>query len=437
MSVLWIVQVVCVAVLARTVTPQVYDNTVEVEYPDAYYNEIGDGEQTEAEAPTETPAVPCTASEFSKWDKLFTMLENSQMKENMLLQYSDDIVKSGLKSLRTELQEIITQISGSHADNVESAIRRSEQRTEGKLKQTLEGLEEVADEIHQRHNLVIGQIAKLLRDQVYQLHTIENYCKSNQVKNFQTRDLEKEDRGGLQAISTQVQDLQEKLEIYSRATSRQILPAGCDMAIFFPMRSASMHAEVTPERSMKTRAFTVCMWIKPTQMLNKTVLFSYGTATNPLELQLLLSGSSAFFTVGGEADLVKARSAATEQSWAHLCGTWSSEQGLASLWVNGQKAASSPGVAEGHEIPANGVIILGQEYSGPALAKHFGFQDPFKAEEAFTGKLTGVNAWDRVLDQNEIAEQARADGQTCGSHGNLVAWGVSQVSEEGGVKMIY
>lgn len=209
------------------------------------------------------------------------------------------------------------------------------------------------------------------------------------------------------------------------------------MALFFPMRSPKMHAEVIPERSMKTRAVTVCLWIKPTQMLNKTVLFSYGTATNPLELQLLLRGRSVLFTVRGEAHLVEARDAATEGAWAHLCGTWSSEQGLASLWVDGHRAANSPGVAEGHEIPADGVTILGQEYAGEGLAKRFGFQETFNAEEAFTGKLTGVNAWDRVLSEDDISEQAQEDGQSCGSRGNLVAWGVSQIIEKGGVKLVY
>lgn len=190
---------------------------------------------------------------------------------------------------------------------------------------------------------------------------------------------------------------------------------------------------------MKTYAFTVCLWIKPTQLHNKTTLFSYGTTTNPLELQLLLSGRSALFTVRGEAHLVEARNAATEGLWLHLCGTWSSEQGLASLWVNGNREASSPGVAEGHEIPADGVTILGQEYTGKGegLAKRFGLQEMFNADEAFTGKLTGVNAWDRVLDEDEISKQAMVNGRTCGSHGNLVAWGVSQIVERGGVKLIY
>lgn len=213
--------------------------------------------------------------------------------------------------------------------------------------------------------------------------------------------------------------------------------SGCDTALFFPMRSSRSYAEVIPQNSMQSRAFTMCLWAKPTQVLNKTVLFSYGTESNPLELQLLLSHSHALFTVGGETHLVVAPNAVEEGRWVHLCGTWSSEQGLASLWVDGQRLANTPGVAEGHELPAGGVAVLGQDYTGEGLAKRFGFQETFRADEAFTGKMSGVNAWDRVLRDEEIRAQARPSGASCGARGNLVAWGVSQFLEKGGVKLIY
>lgn len=209
------------------------------------------------------------------------------------------------------------------------------------------------------------------------------------------------------------------------------------MALVFPMRSQVTHAQMTPERSMQTHAFTVCLWAKPTQLLRKIVLFSYGTTSNPLEVQLLLMGQNALFTIGGEAHLVEAREAVAEGSWNHLCGTWSSEEGLATLWVHGQKAASSSGVAEGHQLPDGGDVILGQEYSADGLAKRFSFQNTFDANVAFTGKMTGVNVWDRVLGEDEISQQGQLDGRGCLNRGNLVGWGVSQIAVKGGVELIY
>lgn len=49
-------------------------------------------------------ATLCDCSpEHSEWDKLFIMLENSQMRESMLLQATDDILRGELQRLRAEL----------------------------------------------------------------------------------------------------------------------------------------------------------------------------------------------------------------------------------------------------------------------------------------------------------------------------------------------
>lgn len=210
---------------------------------------------------------------------------------------------------------------------------------------------------------------------------------------------------------------------------------GCDTGLLFPTRSSLAHVEVSPKRPFQTNAVTICLWVKPTQVLNKTVLFSYSTTGNAYELQLVLNEQSVFFTVNGEAHLVEASGAVQEGQWVHICAVWSSHQGLASLWVNGQQSASSPGVAEGHELRSKGSILLGQEYG--RYFKYLSNPDTFDAEQAFTGKMTGVNMWDRVLDSKEISQQARLDGSGCGIRGNVVAWGVSNIEPKGGVKLIY
>lgn len=49
-------------------------------------------------------ATPCDCRrEHSEWDKLFIMMENSQMREGMLLQATDDVLRGELRRLRTEL----------------------------------------------------------------------------------------------------------------------------------------------------------------------------------------------------------------------------------------------------------------------------------------------------------------------------------------------
>lgn len=57
---------------------------------------------------TPSPA-PCNSPDLTKWDKIFSMLENSQMRENMLLQYADDIIKVEMGSLRGEMLRLVGQ----------------------------------------------------------------------------------------------------------------------------------------------------------------------------------------------------------------------------------------------------------------------------------------------------------------------------------------
>ncbi|VCX08382.1 unnamed protein product, partial [Gulo gulo] len=53
--------------------------------------------------PTEDP-TPCDCRrEHTEWDKLFIMLEDSQMREGMLLQATDDVLRGELQRLRAEL----------------------------------------------------------------------------------------------------------------------------------------------------------------------------------------------------------------------------------------------------------------------------------------------------------------------------------------------
>lgn len=215
------------------------------------------------------------------------------------------------------------------------------------------------------------------------------------------------------------------------------------MALLFPMRSHRIYTSVMPEVPLHLYAFTACLWVKPASVSNKTVLLSYGTRKNPYEIQLLLGHTSARFTVGGEDHLVEARGVVTAggaSEWIHLCGTWSSDQGLASLWAGGKKAASTPGVAEGHTLPSGGSLQLGQERNGCCPqspgGRMPGFEEGFNPKLAFAGKMTGVNMWDRVLSEEEISQLALQEGQGCEQRGNVVAWGVSEMVPHGGAQFV-
>ncbi|XP_041668900.1 pentraxin-related protein PTX3 [Cheilinus undulatus] len=449
-----------------------YEDDIEVNYADPFYNEI-----TESDTPEPTPtSAPCSSPELTKWDKMFSMLENSQMRENMLLQYADDIIKVEMGSLRNEMLRFVAQYGGSCGVAVESAGRRMALHLEGRLKETLERLRikdhtspaaaaaaavnSVGNSFHLEGTL--QQILTATRSQASRLAKLEIGCFShpgagtgvnskigslfpevgaagNQEQDVTSRDVT------LDAVLAALQQTKAQQEEVMRSSRQRFLPAGCETALLFPMRSRRIYTAVLPEVPLSLSSFTACMWVKPTAVSNKTVLFSYGNRRNPYEIQLLLAQSSALFTIGGEAHLVEARGVVNPEGsseWMHLCGAWSSKQGLASLWAGGKKVASTPGVAEGHVLPDGGSLQLGQERNGccPVPSNMGsgmpGFEGGFDHKLAFAGKMTGVNMWDRVLSEEEISQLALQEGQGCAKRGNVVAWGVTEMVPHGGAQFI-
>uniref|UniRef100_A0A3B5KLP0 Pentraxin (PTX) domain-containing protein n=1 Tax=Xiphophorus couchianus TaxID=32473 RepID=A0A3B5KLP0_9TELE len=364
-----------------------YEDDIEIQYTD-YYNEITDGE-TPAPTPSSTP---CNSPDLTKWDKIFSMMENSQMRENMLLQYVDDIVKVEMGTLRGELRrwaQIQQLLSAEHTQTsrlakLESSCLSSRSAGAGFGLNGKNGLH--------LQEVTPGEVAL---DEV------------------------------LAAMKAVKAELDEEL----KSSRQRRLPAGCEMALLFPVRSRRIYTAVIPDVPLSLSAFTVCMWVKPTSVFNKTVLFSYGHRRNPSEIQLLLAQTSAVFTVGEEASQVEARSVVSPGQWIHLCGAWSSEQGLATLWVGGKKMASNPGMAKGHSLPEGGSLQLGQERNGCCPL--------FDPKLAFAGKMTGVNMWDTVLSEEEISQLAAQRGQGCQQRGSVVAWGVTEIVPHGGAQFIY
>uniref|UniRef100_A0A667Z3B5 Pentraxin 3 n=1 Tax=Myripristis murdjan TaxID=586833 RepID=A0A667Z3B5_9TELE len=425
-----------------------YEDDIEVNYSDNYYNEITEGDPQE---PTPSTA-PCKIPDLTKWDKLFSMLENSQMRENMLLQYADDIVKVEMGSLRGEMLRFVAQYGGSCGAAVETAGRRMSLQLVAKFREVLDRLnpqesKNVAATGNSAGNsnnleMLLQQLLSATRTQTSRLTKLETSCFSNAgavmgtgggMPSTSKMGFEvPQGRGGHRAQDVTSQEVQGAL-VTSGANLLTVLTKiySCEMALLFPMRSRRIYTSIIPDVPLSLSSFTVCLWAKPTAVLNKTVLYSYGTRRNPYEIQLLLSRTSALFTVGGEAHLVEARGVVNEPEWIHLCGTWSSKQGLASLWADGRKVASTPGVAEGHILPDGGSLQLGQERNGccPGSPR-------FEAKLAFPGKMTGVNMWNRVLSDEEISQMALRDGSGCEMRGNMVAWGVTEMVPHGGAQFI-
>ncbi|NWQ93402.1 PTX3 protein, partial [Burhinus bistriatus] len=336
-------------------------------------------------------AVSCDCQrEHTEWDKLFIMLENSQMKENMMLQAMDEMLKVDLQTLKAELSQLTTNLAGTFATTVEKVTSHIMSQVEQALVRNSDHAEE-AKRLHE------SEQGKVLEHVLLLSHN----------------------------VSSRLVQLENYVFIYLTIF---LTFSGCETAILFPMRSKKIFGSVHPTAGMTLRSFTACIWIKVTEALDKTIVFSYGTKFNPYEIQLYLSQESVVLVVGGNQHKLAVKNVVVPGKWIHLCGAWSSENGSASLWVKGELAATASDIADSHTVPDGGILQIGQEKNGCCIGG--GFDEAL----AFSGKLTGFNMWDRVLSAKEIAAQSGEDA--CSIRGNIIGWGVTEVLPYGGAQYV-
>ncbi|NXK13332.1 PTX3 protein, partial [Herpetotheres cachinnans] len=344
----------------------------------------------------ETVSCDCQR-EHTKWDKLFIMLENSQMKENMMLQAMDEVLKVDLQTLKAELSQLTTNLAGTFTATVEKV-------TSSIMSQVEQALVRNSDQAGEAKRLHEPEQGKVLEHVLLLSHNVSSR-------------LSQLERAWLRRSEAEAQE-----------TAFQQDKFRCETAVLFPMRSKKIFGSVHPTAGMTLHSFTACIWIKVTEALDKTIVFSYGTKLNPYEIQLYLSRESAVLVVGGDQHKLAVKNVVVPGKWIHLCSSWSSENGSASLWVKGELAASALDIANAHTIPDGGILQVGQEKNGCCVGG--GFDEAL----AFSGKLTGFNMWDRVLSAKEIAAQSEEDA--CSIRGNIIGWGVTEVLLYGGAQYI-
>ncbi|KFR15000.1 Pentraxin-related protein PTX3 [Opisthocomus hoazin] len=355
----------------------------------------------------ETVSCDCQR-EHTKWDKLFIMLENSQMKENMMLQAVDEILKVDLQTLKVELSQLAANLAGTFTTAVEKVTSHATSQVEQALARN-SGQAEEAQRLHE------SERGKVLEHILLLGHNV-------------SIGLDRLESAWLRRSEAELQQTRAELKASQKWAAQHLLPAGCETAILFPMRSKKIFGSVHPTAGMTLHSFTACIWIKVTEALDKTIVFSYGTKLNPYEIQLYLSREAAVLVVGGDQHKLAVKNVVVPGKWIHLCGAWSSENGSASLWVKGELAAMASDIADAHAIPDGGILQIGQEKNGCCIGG--GFDEAL----AFSGKLTGFNMWDRVLSAKEIAAQSGEDA--CSIRGNIVGWGVTEVLPYGGAQYV-
>ncbi|KAE8604114.1 hypothetical protein XENTR_v10014578 [Xenopus tropicalis] len=372
----------------------------------------------------------CQVKDLTKWDKLFTMLENSQMRENILLETVNEVVSVELQSLRAEMLQFVSSFAGACASHIESATTKITTEVN-----SIQALASKCEQAQRRENSLDTKKESDLEKAILlnfnisdRISRIEEDLKQEALRTKEDSYNCAEASFTLAAVLRTLDETTAKLQTAQSWISQRYLPGGCEIAILFPMRSPKIYASVHPA-DMTLQAFSFCVWVKVTEALDRTIIFSYGTKRNPYEIQLYLNHQSLVLVIGDGQNKVIADNVVEPSNWTNVCGTWSSENGKATLWVNRENRATSYDIAKGYEIPNRGIFQLGQEKNGCCVGG--GFDESL----SFSGKITGFNFWNKVLSDGVITWTGTEE--SCSFRGNIVGWGTTEILLHGGAQYIH
>lgn len=107
-------------------------------------------------------------------------------------------------------------------------------------------------------------------------------------------------------------------------------------------------------------------------------------------------------------------------SWHSVCVTWSQNGGRWALFTDGLVVSRGIGLNSSSGIGPDDLFIIGQQ--------HDAFGDSIKKNESFSGSITELHIWDRVLNSSEISTMET----TCSpfSSGLVLKWNKVVFEEE-------
>ncbi|KAI5621598.1 neuronal pentraxin-1, partial [Silurus asotus] len=191
--------------------------------------------------------------------------------------------------------------------------------------------------------------------------------------------------------------------------------------IGFPMHTNYMYGRIKRTLLNEIFALTVCLWLKGGSGSGIGTPFSYSVPGQANELVLIEWANSPIELLVNDKAVTLPLSL-KDSKWHHLCVTWSTRDGIWEAYQNGVKRGSGENLSPWHPIKPGGVFILGQEQDT--------LGGRFDATQSFVGEMSDLQVWSRVLNSQEINNQA-----SCSSHltGDVIAWSESIVELHGGV----
>lgn len=179
-------------------------------------------------------AVSCDCQrEHTEWDKLFIMLENSQMKENMLLHSLDEILKVELQRLRGEMHQVVENFASHCLTSTEQATSRISNQLDQILdRKNQEARDRSVMLCESGQGKVLQEILQLSRNLSNRLSHLEHAWQRREELDVQQRSLPEKDymtRGDSFILNSLWQELQEtkaELKESHKKKTQNLLPFG-------------------------------------------------------------------------------------------------------------------------------------------------------------------------------------------------------------------
>ncbi|XP_042218730.1 uncharacterized protein LOC121863881 [Homarus americanus] len=144
-------------------------------------------------------------------------------------------------------------------------------------------------------------------------------------------------------------------------------------------------------------SFTVCYRLLLGRFREESTLMSYAVADDK-DNEIRIDHQLTSYKVAVHSIWAKTAVETPLRYWTHFCFTYHYTSGKWQVFVNGQPRAQGtlPPVLE--PLRANGSYIIGQEQDSLAGG--------FQRDQSFSGEITHLNYWSKVLDHHTIAKGA-------------------------------
>lgn len=188
-----------------------------------------------------TPTTaPCTAGDLSRWDKIFIMLEDSHMRQNMLLHHVDNVVREELQSLRDEMRRLSADNRGACSSALEGTCAGLGQQVRQGFERSQRQLQEAEQKCQAQHNATRHLLHEMQRAQAARLAKLESgfghraTLGQAPIKTLPAHPKEQDATAAhgskmertLQAIASDLQRMQAQLAVFQKSYVSCYIPSG-------------------------------------------------------------------------------------------------------------------------------------------------------------------------------------------------------------------